>query len=311
MNMCYKATHPDTNVLSEYKDLRTSSEGSRWELACAKEIGRLSQGLPPHYPTGCNTFRFIARSAVPRTATVTYLRIVASYRPQKDDPYRVRFTVGGDRLAYMEKPTPILAISLPSRLPSTLSSPLPAVSPALLTYPISMTRLEHPEYMRIHSSLLPQAIIDHYQLDVLIAPDGYVYVRIDGGMYGLKQAGRIANEALVQRLATHDFIQCQHTPGLFRHKSRPIFFTLILDAFFVGYTCQEDADFLISCLRLHYDTKADWTASLYSGITMVWDYKARTCNISMSDYVSKALHRFEHTPPACPQHAPHLWTPPI
>jgi hypothetical protein len=134
-----------------------------------------------------------------------------------------------------------------------------------------MTRLKHPEYMRIHSSLLPQEIIDHYQLDVLIAPDGYFYVRINGGMYGLKQARRIANEAIVQRLATHDFIQCRHTPGLFRHKFRPIFFTLIIDDFFVVYTCQEDADFLISCLRLHYDTKVDWTASLYSGITMAWD----------------------------------------
>jgi hypothetical protein len=174
-----------------------------------------------------------------------------------------------------------------------------------------MTRLEHPEYMRIHSSLLPQEIIDHYQLDVLIAPDGYFYVRINGGMYGLKQAGRIANKALVQRLATHDFIQYWHTPGLFRHKSRPIFFTLIVDDFFVGYTCQEDADFLISCLRLHYDTKVDWTAFLYSGITMVWDYNTRTCNISMPDYVSEALHRFEHTPPARPQLAPHPWTPPI
>jgi hypothetical protein len=138
MDMCCKATHLDTNVLSKCKDLCTSSEGARWELACAEEIGRLSQGLPPHYPTGRNTFRFIARSAVPRTATVTYLRIVTSYRPQKGDPYRVRFTVGGVS-PMTKKPTPILAISLPSRLPSTLSSPLPTVSPALLTCPISIS----------------------------------------------------------------------------------------------------------------------------------------------------------------------------
>jgi hypothetical protein len=51
-----------------------------------------------------------------------------------------------------------------------------------------MTRLKTPEYMRIHASLLPKLIIDHYKLDVIIAPDGYIYVRIDGGIYGLKQA---------------------------------------------------------------------------------------------------------------------------
>jgi hypothetical protein len=134
-----------------------------------------------------------------------------------------------------------------------------------------MTRLDTPEYMRIHASLLSQLIIDYYKLDVIIAPDGYVYVRIDGGMYGLKKAGRIANEALVKRLATHSFIQCRHTPGLFRHKSRPLFFTLIVDDFFVGYSCQEDVNLLLSCLRLHYDAKVNWDASLYSGIHMKWD----------------------------------------
>jgi hypothetical protein len=312
-DQCYKATHPDTNVLSEYKDLRTSSEGARWELACAKEIGRLTQGLPPHYPNGRNTFRFVAKSDVPRDATVTYLRIVASYRPQKEDPYRVRFTVGGDRLTY-DGETYTNTSNLTTfkiAINAVLSTPNCRACAIDLSDFYLMTRLDTPEYMRIHASLLPQIIIDYYKLDVLIAHDGYVYVRIDGGMYGLKQAGRIANETLVKRLAEHGFIQCRHTPGLFRHETRPLFFTLIVDDFFVGYSCQEDVDLLLSCLRLHYDTKVDWDASLYSGIHMVWDYDARTCDISMPNYVSKALQRFEHEQPARPQHAPHPWTPPV
>ena len=32
----------------------------------------------------------------------TYLNIVANVRPQKEDPHRIRFTVGGDRLDYSD-----------------------------------------------------------------------------------------------------------------------------------------------------------------------------------------------------------------
>ena len=36
----------------------------------------------------------------PQGRKTTYLNIVANIRPQKEDPYRIRFTVGGDRLDY-------------------------------------------------------------------------------------------------------------------------------------------------------------------------------------------------------------------
>ena len=35
---------------------------------------------------------------IPVDRTVTYARIVVDYRPQKQDPYRVRVTVGGNLL---------------------------------------------------------------------------------------------------------------------------------------------------------------------------------------------------------------------
>ena len=46
------------------------------------------------------TIFFIDKGKVPpdRWRDATYGRIVASYRPEKDDPYKVRLTVGGDRL---------------------------------------------------------------------------------------------------------------------------------------------------------------------------------------------------------------------
>ena len=50
-------------------------------------------------------------------------------------------------------------------------------------------------YMRIPVSVIPPAIMDHYQLQPLMH-NGHVYVEIWQGMYGLPQAGKLANDQL-------------------------------------------------------------------------------------------------------------------
>jgi hypothetical protein len=45
-------------------------------------------------------------------------------------------------------------------------------------------------------------------------------------MYGLPQAGILANKLLEKRLNAHGYFQHCHTPGLWAHRSRPIQFTL-------------------------------------------------------------------------------------
>ena len=49
---------------------------------------------------GTDTMWFISPHDIPPGQKPTYLRIVAAYRPEKDNPRRVRFTVGGDRITY-------------------------------------------------------------------------------------------------------------------------------------------------------------------------------------------------------------------
>jgi hypothetical protein len=66
--------------------------------------------------------------------------------------------------------------------------------------------------MMIPVSLIPKAIFNQYNLGPLVH-NGYVYVEINKGMYGLPQAGRIANNNLVPHLAAHGYHQCQHTPA--------------------------------------------------------------------------------------------------
>ena len=61
------------------------------------------------------------------------------------------------------------------------------------------TPLPRKEYMKIHISLLPQEIIDEYNLMPKVN-NGHVYVAIGKGMYGLPQAGILANQLLAQNL---------------------------------------------------------------------------------------------------------------
>ena len=73
------------------------------------------------------------------------------------------------------------------------------------------------------------------------------------GLYGLPQAGKIANVMLRNHLAKYGYYEVPHTPGLFKHFCRPIQFTLIVDDFGIKYTRKEDIDHLITALRNHYD----------------------------------------------------------
>ena len=50
-----------------------------------------------------------------------------------------------------------------------------------------------------------------------IEEDGWVYVKIVKGMYGLPEAGKIANDLLKKRLDKAGYYPIQFTPGLWIH----------------------------------------------------------------------------------------------
>jgi hypothetical protein len=97
------------------------------------------------------------------------------------------------------------------------------------------TPMERYEYMMIPVSLIPKAIFDQYKLGPLVH-NGHVYVEIQKGIYGLPQASKTANNALVPYLALQGYHQCSHTPGLFKHSTRPVLFSLVVNDFGVWRT---------------------------------------------------------------------------
>jgi hypothetical protein len=130
-------------------------------------------------------------------------------------------------------------------------------------------------------------------------------------MYGLKQAGLLANQLLQTRLAPSGYYPARHTPGLWLHKTRPISFTLIVDDFAVKYVGKQHAEHLQNALLRTCELTTDWTATVYSGMTLKWDYEKRTCDISMPGYVSNVLSKFQHDSPKHPQHTPSRYVTPV
>jgi hypothetical protein len=124
-------------------------------------------------------------------------------------------------------------------------------------------------------------------------------------MYGLKQAGKLANELLATRLFGHGYYQCAITPGLWRHKWRPVIFALIVDDFGVQYTNHQNANHLLAALSEHYQVTTNWTGTKFSGIDLKWDYSKRSCRLTMDGYIQDVRTRFGHPDPIKPQHPPH------
>ena len=166
------------------------------------------------------------------------------------------------------------------------------------------TNLPNYEYMRFRLDLIPDEIRIQYNLDA-IAVNGWVYVEIRKGMYGLPQAGILANKLLKQRLAQHGYYECKHTPGLWKHKWRPITFVLVVNDFGVKYRGRKHALHLAAALKQHYEVTMDWTGSLYIGISLQWNYKNCTVSLSMPNYIQKTLQRFSHPTPKQPENSPH------
>ena len=65
----------------------------------SNELGRVAQGNDAGVKfTDC--VEYISYNDVPKDRKVTYASFVADFRPTKEDKYRIRLVVGGDRLEY-------------------------------------------------------------------------------------------------------------------------------------------------------------------------------------------------------------------
>ena len=108
-------------------------------------------------------------------------------------------------------------------------------------------------------------------------------------MYVLPQSGIFSNKLLKKRLAKQGCHELPHTPGLFRHETQQVWFTIVVGDFGIKYVAEENAKHLLGVLKEFYKMEEDWTGSLYCGITLDWNYEKQYVDISMPNYVPKQL----------------------
>ena len=165
------------------------------------------------------------------------------------------------------------------------------------------------EFMKVKYKYFPEDIRKLYGLENKKTEDGYIYIRIKKGMYGLKQAALLAYEQLKQHLEPHGYVPVIGTVGLWTHKTKKLNFCLCVDDFGIKYLWKEDADHLLNCLGERYKYTTDWDGKNYCGLNLDWNYHNEYVDISMNGYARKSLKRLQHQPKVFPQFSPHRCAP--
>jgi hypothetical protein len=114
-----------------------------------------------------------------------------------------------------------------------------------------------------------------------LAYNGNTHLEMRRAVWGLPQAGILANKRLQQKLAVFGYFRHVNMPGLWYHKSRPISFTLMVEDFGVKCKNKDDINHLVASMKTRYTLNKDWFGDLYCRIVLAWDYVNRTVDISM------------------------------
>ena len=78
-------------------------------------------------------------------------------------------------------------------------------------------------------------------------------MEIRRGMYGLKEAGVIAFDQLLQKLKRFGYELIPQIPGLWKYTYCRKTFTLCVDDFGIQYFSKDDANHLINAIRATYE----------------------------------------------------------
>ena len=102
--------------------------------------------------------------------------------------------------------------------------------------------------MRLPWCISPQYFIDEHQIENIFI-NNIILVKISKGIYGLPQVGQLYYIALIKHLQPHGYNHTGFTPGLFKHATQDIMFSLVVDDFGLKYTAKNGALNLIDTLK--------------------------------------------------------------
>ena len=155
---------------------------------------------------------------------------MCNYKPLKTEQWRVRLVVGGDKLDYDNDTgspaTDLLETKiLANSVISSAKCGARFLSCDLKDFFLA-TPMASPEYMKIAWKYFPNDIRLKYNLSSFLTNDGYVYCKINKGMYGLKQAAVLAYNQLANHLKDNNYKQIIGSMGMWKHETKNITFCL-------------------------------------------------------------------------------------
>jgi hypothetical protein len=236
--------------------------------------------------------------------------VVCEVRPEKDDPDCTPITIGGNRICYPSNVGTNTALFELVKL--LLNSVLSRKGARFSTINIKNfyldTPMPDPEYVRIKISDISDKCFMEYNLGGSDR-NGWIYFEIRKGCYGLPQAGILANDLLCSRLLTEGFYEAASTPGLWRHKWRPLQFCHIVNDFGVEYVGIKHFNFLLNLLKKYLGVQCNMAGDKLAGIAICWDYPRKRCQLSMPAFIDNLLIKFKHPGPRKPQFSPYKCLP--
>ena len=131
----------------------------------------------------------------------------------------------------------------------------------------------------------------------LLDKDGFVYVKILKGMYGLKQAAHIYFDRLVKILKLNGCYPLFSNPVVWCHETLPTKFALFVEDLGIKYTDPIHNHHLVDTLKKYYTISIDWGGGEYCGLTLYWNHDKKYVYVSMPVYITYNLHKFQHPTP--------------
>ncbi len=130
-------------------------------------------------------------------------------RQEKAESNQMRFTVEEDRINYPGKVATPTAEMLVAKI--LFNSVIFTKGARFMTMDISnfylMTPLRRPEFIWTKLSDIPNEVVDVYKLKENTTKNNSIYIRAKRGMYGLPQAGLLANKVLKKCLNKNGYQQ--------------------------------------------------------------------------------------------------------
>ena len=241
---------PNTGASHEYCHLIKGPDADQWQQANMIEINQLTDGCLIKGSAGTKMINFIPRSKLPKHKKATYLRVISNYRLSKADPYRVRWTVGGNKIEYTGNTSTPTADLTTAKLVfnSVVSTPNAEFATVDISDFYLFTDMDESEYMWIPIQFLNPEVM---------AANSKTSFLTDGSSQKLRKACTACHK-LAALHTTNQFSILSQTDTIrareltdWRHVTRPILFSLVVDAFGIKYVGKQHAQHLFTrCAKI-------------------------------------------------------------